>query len=79
MSDWTQFLPQAEQWARQQVPLHGTPHLKRKKKIRLARTPKLHIAHTHNRLIAAGRHPEPAIVSKRNPFRRTRRGAYRTV
>lgn len=77
MSDWTQFLPAAEQWARGQVSLHGTPHRARKKKIRLARKPRLHLAHTHNHLIAAGKHPRAvSITPARNPFRRTRRGTY---
>lgn len=71
-ANWTAFLPEAQKWvsARYSV-LHGHPQRKPKKPKKI----RLHKAHIHNALIAHGKHP-PAIVSKTNPFRRTKRGAY---
>lgn len=62
-------------WLTHENILYGKPHKHRKpKKIRL------HKAHLRNPLLSHAKHPKaaPAIVSKRNPFRRTRRGAYIT-
>lgn len=76
--NWTAFLPEAQKWVSERYSvLHGHPH----KKPRKPRKIRLHKAHIHNALISHAKHPKaaPAIVSRTNPFRRTRRGSYNRV